>query len=82
MNFVRGDRPVLDATRDDQKLTFFQPDLPVTKIHPKPPFHDQEKLILIVMMMPDELSLELDQFDVLAIQARQRSWGSSGRGTG
>ena len=69
MNFLRGDRPVLDATRDDQKLTFFQPDLPVTEIHPESPLHDQEQLVLVFMMMPDKLTLEFDEFDVLAIQS-------------
>ena len=59
---------MVDAPRDDQEFPFLQPDLPVTKIHPKPPFHYQEKLILVLMMMPDKLPLEFDQFDVLAIQ--------------
>jgi hypothetical protein len=74
MSLFGCDRPVLDAARDDEKLTFFQPDLPVTEIHPKPPFHYQEKLILILMMMPDEFSLEFDQFDVLAIELAGDPW--------
>ena len=82
MNLVGGDRPMFDATGDDQQLPFFQPDLPVTKIHPESSLHDQEQLVLIFMVMPDELALKLDQFDLLTIQFANDSGDSSGRGIG
>ena len=68
MNLVVGDRSMFDATGHDQQLPFFQPDLPVTEIHPESPLHDQEQLVFIFMVMPDELALKLDQFDLLTIQ--------------
>ena len=74
MSLVGCDRTVLDAARDDEKFTFFQPDLPVAEIHPNPPFRDQKKLILVLMMMPDELALEFDQLDVLPIELAGDPW--------
>ena len=68
MNLIGRDGPVLDAARDDQKLPFFQPERMVPKIHSESPLDDQEQLILVLMMMPDKLSLEFDQLDVLAVQ--------------
>ena len=59
---------MFNATGDDQQLPFFQPNLPGTKIHPETSLHDQEQLVLIFMVMPHELTLELDQLDLLTIQ--------------
>jgi hypothetical protein len=68
MNLVDGDWPMFDAAGHDQQLAFFQPNLPVTKIHAEASLNDQEKLVLMFMVMPDELALKLDQFDLLTIQ--------------
>jgi hypothetical protein len=34
------------------------------------PFEDQEEFILVFMVVPDELTLDLRQFDMLTIQLR------------
>src|SRR5262249_28652347 len=52
--------PVLDATRHDQELAFLQPDVAIAELHAKPPLDHQEKLVLVVVMVPHEGSLELD----------------------
>jgi hypothetical protein len=63
-----GDGPVFDATGDDQELAFFEPDVSIPKLHPKPAFDDEKQFVFIIMVMPDERTLELDQLHLLAIQ--------------
>src|SRR5262245_10772436 len=68
MSLLLSDGPVFDATRDDQELAFFKPDVPIPKLHTKPTFDDEEKFVLMVVMVPDERPLEFDQFHLLLIQ--------------
>ena len=63
-----GNGPVFDAARNDQELAFLEPDLPVAEIHPESSLHHQEHLVLVLMVVPDEFSLELDEFDKLAVE--------------
>src|SRR5271170_69853 len=63
-----GDRPVLDPAGYDEELALLQPDLAIPEIHAESPLHHQEQLVLVLVMMPDELALELDQLDLLAVE--------------
>jgi hypothetical protein len=63
-----GDRPMLDPAWDDEELAFLQPDLAIPEVHPESALHDQEQLILVLMMVPDELALEFHQLDTLAVE--------------
>ena len=67
MGPLLGDRAMLDAPRDDQELSFLQPDLTVTELHNEASLHDQEEFVLVIVVVPDELAPELDELDVLAV---------------
>jgi len=54
-------RKVLDAPGNDDKLARLQPDLPVAQADREIPFHDEEELILGLVVVPDELSLEFHE---------------------
>jgi hypothetical protein len=68
VDFLLGDRPVFDATGNDQELAFLQPDVPIPERHVEAALHHQEQLVLVVVVVPDELALELDPLDLLAVQ--------------
>lgn len=66
--FLVGDWAVLDLVWDNDKFTFLEPDVPVAKLHAKSAFDHEKHLVFIVMMVPEELSLKLDQLDELAVE--------------
>src|SRR5262245_48362426 len=68
VSLLLGHRPVFDAPRDDQELARFQPDVPVAELHAEAAVHDQEQLVLALVVVPDERALELDELDLLAVQ--------------
>ncbi len=68
VDLLVGDGPVLHAPGHDQELALLQADLSVTEVHAEPSLHDQEEFVLVVVLVPDELALELDQLDVLAVE--------------
>ena len=70
MDLRFGDGSVLHAPWHDHELPFFQPHIPVSILHAEPTVDDQEQLILAIVLVPDELSLELHELDVLAVQRR------------
>ena len=68
MRLAFGDGAVLDALRHDQQLAGIEDHLPVTELHPQPPGDDPEELVLVVVVVPDELPLELDDLHVRVVQ--------------
>jgi hypothetical protein len=74
VGFLLSDRSVLDASRHDDELTLFDPDVPIPELHAKAAFDHQKQLILVIVMMPDELASELDQLYQLAIQLACDFW--------
>jgi len=73
-NLVVRDRPMLHASRDDEELALFERDGMVAKFHPEPAPNHQEQLIFVVMVMPDEGALKLDQFHLLTVQITDDLW--------
>src|SRR6185369_3764670 len=63
-----GRRPVLDAARHDEHLSLVEDDVAVAQLHPQAPLDHQEQLVLVIVVVPDEGALELDQLDGLAVQ--------------
>jgi hypothetical protein len=59
---------MFDAARHDEKFALFQPDLPIAKIHPEAAIHNQEELVFVGVMVPNEFPLKLDELDLLAIE--------------
>ena len=62
-----GNRTVLHPARDNQEFSLLEPDMAVAKLHAEASFHHQEKLVLVLVVVPDELSLELVQLYQLAV---------------
>src|SRR5437867_12023341 len=50
---------MLDSVWDDDELTRLDHEILVAQLHAQPALHDQEQLILAVVVVPDELALEL-----------------------
>lgn len=68
VNFLFCDGPVLDATWHDQELSLLQPNLTIAEVHAEAAVDDEEQLVLMLVVMPDELALEFDQFDLLPVE--------------
>lgn len=56
------------TARNDQKLSCPNHFSSVSKVHRKLALHNQEKLVLFIVRMPDELPFELGNLDQLPIQ--------------
>ncbi len=63
-----GDRLVFYAPRNDEELALVEFDDPVTKMYRQVAVEDQEELVLLLVMVPDELAFELGELDVLAVE--------------
>src|SRR6266481_5577429 len=74
MGFLVGDGPMLDASRNNQEFSFFEPEISVAEFHAKPPLHHQEKLVLMVVVMPDKGPAKLDELDLLIVQLADDLW--------
>src|SRR5262249_4966119 len=68
VGFLLGNGPVFDATRHDQEFALFEPDVPILELHAEAALDDQEEFVLVVVVVPDERPLELDQLHLLAVQ--------------
>src|SRR5690242_21879978 len=58
---------MLDAVRHDDELALVDRHVAVAEAHEEPALHDQEQLVLCLVMMPDKLTLDLHQFEVRII---------------
>src|SRR5437899_11831469 len=66
--FFVGYRTVLESPRHYDELSFFQPDMPVAKLHSEAALDYQEHLLFVLVMMPDEFTLQLVQLPQMAIE--------------
>jgi hypothetical protein len=64
-----GDRPVLDAPRHDDELALADQHFAAAELHPQAAPHDQEKLVLVGAVAPDELAQQLDELHVLPLSS-------------
>jgi len=68
VDLLSGDGAMLDATGDDEEFILSEGYGAVAKLHLEGALEDQEHLVFGVVLVPDEFTLELDEFDVLAVQ--------------
>ena len=73
MDFFFRTGMVLHTSRDDDEFAGCDIEALivsrfVTVVHAKTSMHDQEEFVLVVVVVPDELALKLDQLDLLSIQ--------------
>ena len=69
-HFVIGHRPVFDSTRHDEAVARAKVDGAVAELDAEGAFQAQEQLVDVFVQVPDELALELDELDLLPVQAR------------
>src|SRR5271155_4009320 len=73
VDFLAGNRTVLSTSRYDHEFTLLQlhgffAARRIFVVHAKVAVYHQEQLVLLVMVMPDEFALKLNQLDVLPVQ--------------
>src|SRR5262245_48135250 len=74
MHFRAGDGSMFNAPRHNQELPLLQRDLAIAKLHHEVALDDEKELVFKVVLVPDEVALELDEFDVLAIELPDDPW--------
>ena len=59
---------MLHTARHDQEFTRAQLDRVIAELNTEPSAPDQEQLVLVCVVMPDEVPLEFHEFDLLTVQ--------------
>jgi hypothetical protein len=68
VDFSLGDRPMLDASRNDDELALGHGNDAISEMHVEAPVQNEEELVFVLVLMPNEFALELDELHVLAVQ--------------
>jgi len=63
-----SDRFVLHAPGNDEELAFVEFDDPVAKVDRQVAVEDQKEFVLVLVMVPDELTFQLGEFDMLSVE--------------
>jgi hypothetical protein len=64
---------VLHAAGDDKELAFLQLDVAVAQLDRQVSLKDEEKVIRVIVLVPDELALDLHDADVVVVESSRRS---------
>ena len=67
-DFMVGYGAMLDSTRNYYEIAFGEGDGSVAELHSEASAYDKEELVFGGVIVPDELALELDELDVLAVE--------------
>jgi hypothetical protein len=54
--------------RNDDEFTFLEPHMTIAEFHAESTFNHEEKLIFLVMVVPEEFALEFNELDKLTIE--------------
>jgi hypothetical protein len=68
VGFGSGHRLVFDAPRNDEELAFVELDDSIRKVDGQVAAENQEELVLMLMVMPDELTFDLRELYLLAVE--------------
>ena len=68
VRLLLGNGEMLNASGNDDELALFQPNVAIGQPDQQSSLYDEEEFILRIVMMPDELSLDLHQFDVRVVE--------------
>src|SRR5882724_11024172 len=61
------DRPMLGVARNDDELPLLDGYAPIPKLHREPALLDQKEFVLVLVPVPDERALELDELHVVSV---------------
>ena len=67
MRFLSGHWLVLNTSWHDETIPHIQHDIPRSELDRKAPLEHQKQLILVLVLVPDKVTLELGKFDMLSI---------------
>jgi hypothetical protein len=70
VNFTIGDRAVLHTARHDEQLAGIKADVALAELDGQCADDDDEQLVGVLMCVPDELALDLDDHDFVVIEPR------------
>jgi hypothetical protein len=70
MTFIRGHRSMLHAFWHNEHFTFIQAHVSIAELNLELTFQDNERFIGLRMVMPDKLSLNLCNLEVVLIHLR------------
>lgn len=65
---------MLHALRDNEELPRLEVDFAVPRLDRQLAVNNEEQLVGVLEGVPDELALELHDFDVVVVQARHHLW--------
>lgn len=68
MNFAFGAWTMFNTARYDDELSLLDRDRPIPKEHVERARHYQEHLVFMLMRMPNEVTLKLDQLHMLTVE--------------
>src|SRR6516225_9920132 len=68
MNFLVGDRQMLDTAGNDDEFPLANQLVAVTKAHAQSALDDQKEFIFVVMMMPDKFAFDFHGFDLAIVE--------------
>ena len=66
--FFVGYGSVLDAARDHDEFTFFDPFVVVAEFHAEAALHDEKQFVFVLVMVEDELAFKLVELDLLSVE--------------
>ena len=66
--FFIGDRLVLNSARDHDEFSFLERHCFVAELDAKPSLYNQEHLVFVLMLMPDEFAFHLVELHQLAVE--------------
>jgi hypothetical protein len=67
VNFFVGDWLMLHFPRDDDKFAFADNRFVIAELHSQGSFYHQEKLVFVIMMMPDEFAFQFNNLYVAIV---------------
>src|SRR5947209_2574683 len=74
MHFFFRNRQMLHASRYNRELTCFQSYIAIMQFDHQSSLHDKEQFILVLMAVPDKLTLELCQLNIRVVQLACNLW--------
>jgi hypothetical protein len=73
MGLVLSDRPVLNALGNYKYFAWTEPNSAVSQLNSDTPNENQEKVVRVVMLMPNEFALHLHDHEVVTVEATDNS---------
>ena len=73
MGLVLSDRSVLNALGHYKYFAWTKPNSPVSQLNSDMPNENQEKIVRIVMLVPNEFALDLHDHEVVTVEATDNS---------